>query len=135
MYRQQVVCEAGGVEFASKVDIMADIISTFVPVAGKDDQTEKGWRWQRVDEYADALPETAWQRVCWPNQNGQRWVYVHVVPTRIKKLYRCQLVIARGQWDDDEAESRRKPLSEKCKDNDFFLGRNSSKEAQQYEIW
>jgi SRSO17 transposase len=141
MYRQRAVCEAEGVDFASKVDIMAEIISTFVPVAGtlthvlldswytskriwkiarkrgflitsglrcnrslriEDDQAEKGWRWQRVDEYADALPKTAWQRVCWPNQNGQRWVYVHVVSTRIKKLYRCQLVIARGQWDDDE---------------------------------
>ena len=143
MYRQRAVCEAEGVDFASKVDIMAEIISTFEPVPGtlthvlldswytakriwnlarergflitsglrcnrslriEDDQAEKGWRWQRVDEYADALPETAWQHVCWPNQNGQRWVYVHVVSTRIKKLYRCQLVIARGQWDDDEEE-------------------------------
>jgi len=143
MYRQRVVCEAEGVDFASKVDIMADIITTFEPVPGtlthvlldswytakriwqiarergflitsglrcnrslriEDDQAEKGWRWQRVDEYADALSATAWQHVCWPNQNGQRWVYVHVVSTRIKKLYRCQLVIARGQWDDDEAE-------------------------------
>lgn len=143
MYRQRAVCEAEGVDFASKVDIMAEIISTFEPVPGtlthvlldswytakriwqiarergflitsglrsnrslriEDDQAEKGWRWQRVDEYADALPEAAWQHVCWPNQNGQRWVYVHVVSTRIKKLYRCQLVIARGQWDDDEEE-------------------------------
>jgi SRSO17 transposase len=143
MYRQRAVCEAEGVDFASKVDLMAGIISTFVPVPGtlthvlldswytakriwtiarergflitsglrcnrslriEDDQAEKGWRWQRVDEYADALPETAWQRVCWPNQHGQRRVYVHVVSTRIKKLYRCQLVIARGQWDDDEEE-------------------------------
>jgi len=143
MYRQRAVCEAEGVDFASKVDIMAEIINTFVPVAGtlthvlldswytskriwkiarkreflitsglrcnrslriEDDQAEKGWRWQRVDEYADALPKTAWQRVCWPNQNGQRSVYVQVASTRIKKLYRCQLVMARGQWDDDEEE-------------------------------
>lgn len=143
MYRQRTVCEAEGVEFASKVDIMAEIIRTFEPVPEtvthvlldswytskriwqiarergflitsglrcnrslrlEDDQAEKGWRWQRVDEYAAALPQTAWQRVCWPNQNGQRWVYVHVVSTRIKKLYRCQLVIARGQWDDEEEE-------------------------------
>lgn len=143
MYRQRDVCEAEGVDFASKVDIMAEIINTFEPVSGtlthvlldswytakriwkiagergflitsglrcnrslriEDEQAEKGWRWQRVDEYAAALPETAWQQVCWPGQNGQRRVYVHMVSTRIKKLYRCQLLIARGQWDDDQEE-------------------------------
>lgn len=143
MYRQRMVCEAEGVVFASKVDIMAEIIATFEPVVGtlthvlldswytskriwkiarergflitsglrcnrslriKDLDVPKGWRWQRVDQYAAALPQEAWQRVCWPNQKEQRWVYVHVVSTRIKKLYRCQLVIVRGQWDDDEEE-------------------------------
>jgi len=143
MYRQRTVCETEGVDFVSKVDIMAEIISTFEAVPGtlthvlldswytakriwkiarergflitsglrcnrslriEDDQAEKGWRWQRVNEYAAALPETAWQRVRWPNQDGQHWVYIHVVSTRIKKLYRCQLVIARGQWDNDDEE-------------------------------
>jgi SRSO17 transposase len=143
MYRQQAVCEAEGVTFASKVDIMAEIINTFEPVVGtithvlldswytskriwkiarergflitsglrcnrslriEDPDAPQGWRWQRVDEYAAALPQEAWQWVCWPNQNGKRWVYVHVVSTRIKKLYRCQLVIVRGKWDEDEEE-------------------------------
>ena len=143
MYRQKAVCEAEEVAFASKVDIMAEIIRTFEPVSGTlthvlldswytskriwkiarergflitsglrcnrslridDPDTPKGWRWQRVDEYATALPQEAWRRVCWPNQNGKRRVYVHVVSTRIKKLYRCQLVIVRGRWDDDEEE-------------------------------
>ena len=143
MYRQQAVCEAEGVTFASKVDIMAEIIHTFEPVVGtvthvlldswytskriwkiarergflitsglrcnrslriEEPDAPEGWRWQRVDEYAAALPQEAWQWVCWPNQNGKHWVYVHVVSTRIKKLYRCQLVIVRGQWDDEEEE-------------------------------
>ncbi len=143
MYRQRTVCQAEGVAFASKVDIMAEIIRTFEPVAGtlthvlldswytskriwkiarergflitsglrcnrslriNDPDAPKGWRWQRVDEYATALSDTAWRRVLWPNQDGRRWVYVHVVSTRIKKLYRCQLVIVRGRWDDDEEE-------------------------------
>jgi SRSO17 transposase len=143
MYRQRAVCEAEGVAFASKVDIMAEIIDTFEPVAGtithvlldswytskrlwkiarergflitsglrcnrslriEDPKEPNGWRWQRVDEYAAALPKEAWQWVCWPNQNEKRWVYVHVVSTRIKKLYRCQLVIVRGKWDDEEEE-------------------------------
>ena len=143
MYRQKVVCEVEDVTFASKVDIMAEIIRTFVPVSGTlthvlldswytskriwkiarergflitsglrcnrslridDPDTPKGWRWQRVDEYAAALPQGAWQCVCWPNQNGKRQVYVHVISTRIKKLYCCQLVIVRGRWDNDEEE-------------------------------
>lgn len=83
---------------ASRFMGQAEIIRTFVPVAGtlihvlldswytsrriwkiarkcgilitsrlrcnhslriEDDQAERGWRWQRVDEYADTLPETA----------------------------------------------------------------------------
>jgi SRSO17 transposase len=143
MYRQRAVCEAEGVAFTSKVDLMVEIIDTFTPVADTvthvlldswytskrvwqaargrgflitsglrgnrslriaDPTVANGWRWQRVDEYAAALPAAAWQQLLWPNQTGQRWVDVHIVSTRIKKLYRCQLVIVRGQWDDDEAE-------------------------------
>jgi SRSO17 transposase len=143
MYRQQTVCEAEGEVFASKVDLMAEMIRTFEPVTNTlthvlldswytskriwnvarerdflitsglrcnrslridDPQAPRGWRWQRVDEYAATLSQAAWQRVPWPNQTGQRWVYVHVVSTRIKKLYCCQLVIVRGQWDDEEEE-------------------------------
>ncbi len=143
MYRQQAVCKAEGVTFASKVDIMAEMISSFEPMVGtlthvlldswytskriwkvarergflitsglrcnrslriEDPETEKGWYWQRIDEYATTLSEADWQLVTWPSQQGQRQVYVHVVSTRIKKLYRCQLVIARGLWQDDEEE-------------------------------
>jgi SRSO17 transposase len=143
MYRQKAVCEAESIAFASKVDMMAEIIGTFEPVAGTlthvlldswytskriwriarergflitsglrcnrslridDPDAPKGWRWQRVDEYATALPQGEWRRVRWPNQKGERWVYVHVVSTRIKKLYRSQLIIVRGKWDDDEEE-------------------------------
>jgi hypothetical protein len=38
------------------------------------------------DEYAAALPAEKWQRMLWPSQKEGRWVYVHVVSTRIKKL-------------------------------------------------
>lgn len=73
----------------------------------EDKDAPHGWRWQRIDEYAAGLPDEAWQRVLWPGQQNQRWVYVHVVSTRIKKLYRCQLVIVRGQLADDEPETIR----------------------------
>ena len=35
----------------------------------------------------------------WPSQDEPREVYVHVVRTRIRKLYTCQLVIARYALD------------------------------------
>ena len=146
MYRQQAVCAAEGVPFVSKIDIMAELIHTFEPVAGtlthvlldswytckriwqvarergflitsglpcnrwlrvEDSDAPKRWRWQRVDEYAAALPAEKWQRMLWPSQKEGRWVYVHVVSTRIRKLYRCQLVIVRGQLAEDEEETTR----------------------------
>ena len=146
MYRQKSVCEAEGVPFRSKVDIMAAFLLAFEPVAGtlthvlldcwytskriwkiarergflitsglrgnrslriEDPEAAKGWYWQRVDEYAATLLAHQWQRRLWPSQKGDRWVYVHVVSTRIKKLYRCQLVIVRAQWEEDEAEQTR----------------------------
>lgn len=70
----------------------------------EDENGDKGWRWQRIDEYADSLFPEDWERVLWPSQQGKRWVYVHVVQTRIKKLYRCQLVITRGKLDGDDEE-------------------------------
>jgi SRSO17 transposase len=146
LYRQRVVCEAEGTAFASKVDMMVDIIRTFVPVPGtkthvlldswytakriwrtarergflitsglrcnrslriEAPDTPKGWCWQRIDAYAAALTQDKWQRVQWPNQGRARWVYVHVVSTRVKKLYRCQLVIVRGRWDAEDEEKTR----------------------------
>ncbi len=146
MYRQRAVCEAEGVPFASKIDLMAGFISNFEPVPGTtthvlldcwysckrlwqharqrgflitsglksnrslridDPATPKGWRWQRLDEYAASLAAGDWQQVRWPAQGQNRWVYVHVVSTRIKKLYRCQLVIVRGQLTEDDEEKTR----------------------------
>jgi hypothetical protein len=34
LYRQQAICEAEGVPFASKIDLMETVIRTFEPVAG-----------------------------------------------------------------------------------------------------
>lgn len=143
MYRQKAVCATEGIPFASKVDLMAEIIRTFVPLPDtvthvlldswytskriwkgarergflitsglrcnrslriEDPDDPKGWRWQRVDDYATALSEDDWQRALWPSQKENRCVHVHVVSTRIKKLYRCQLVITRARWDSDEEE-------------------------------
>src|SRR5262249_22856280 len=65
----------------------------------KDPTTAQGWRWQRLDAYAAALPESAYQCVVWPTQaadgEAPRLVYAHVVSTQVRKLYRCQVLIVR----------------------------------------
>jgi hypothetical protein len=40
-----------------------------------------------------------YQLMTWPSQDEPREVYVHVVRTRVRKLYTCQLVIARYALD------------------------------------
>lgn len=72
----------------------------------EDPQAERGWRWQRVDEYALGLPADQYHKVLWPSQTEQREVYVHVVRTRIRKLYTCQLVVARPTLDCPPDEVR-----------------------------
>ncbi len=65
----------------------------------------QGWKWQKLDEYAASLPKDAYQLLSLP-RNAERRVFVHVVDTRIKKLYRCQLIIMRESLDDPISEAR-----------------------------
>src|SRR5215469_8677447 len=59
----------------------------------------KGWTWQRIDEYAASLPESAYQQLSLP-RNPHHKVWVYVGDTHIKKLYRCKLIIMRESLDD-----------------------------------
>ncbi len=132
LYRQQRVCEAEGVPFASKIDLMEAIIRTFEPVAGTlthvlldtwysakrlwraarereflittgiksnrwlavaDPSTPKGWKWQRLSEYTAQLSASDYVELTWPK--GEKTFYVHVITTRVRSLYRCQVVIVR----------------------------------------
>jgi SRSO17 transposase len=63
-----------------------------------DPQSLKGWSWQRLSDYAAQLPAEAYQKVAWPN-GDHATVFVHVVATRVRKLYRCQVVIIRPTLD------------------------------------
>ena len=59
-------------------------------------ESSKDWSWQRLDAYAAQLSEADFTRVQWPHGGQEeRWVYVHVVSTRVKKLYQCQVVLVR----------------------------------------
>lgn len=71
-----------------------------------DESHPQGWRWQRFSDYAASLTAADFQRVVWPNQDGGREVYVHVVHTRVRKLYRCQLLIVRESLEAPLAQSR-----------------------------
>jgi len=95
----------------------------------EDPDGEHGWRWQPLPEYAAGIREEDYVQVCWPRARGEglmsvsvrggtemrdteqadagegrRMVYVHVITTRVRKLYRCQLLVVR--------ESLGAPLSE-----------------------
>jgi hypothetical protein len=65
-----------------------------------DPDSPKGWSWQRLDDYAAQLSDADFTRVQWPNgKDKERWVYAHVVSTRVKKLYRCQVILVRETLD------------------------------------
>jgi hypothetical protein len=65
----------------------------------------KGWKWQRLDDYAASLPKSAYQQCSRP-RNPKEKVWVHVVDTRVRKLYRCKIVIIRKDLDDPISAAR-----------------------------
>ncbi len=143
LYRQQRVCEAEGVPFASKIDLMEAIIRTFEPVAGtlthvlldtwysakrlwraarergfhittglksnrwlrvEDPTAPQGWRWQKLSDYTAQLSPSDYRQLKWPK--GDDIVWVHVVSTRVRKLYLCQVVIVRQSLDAPLSQAR-----------------------------
>jgi hypothetical protein len=143
LYRQQAVCQAEGVPFQSKIDLMEAVIRTFEPVAGTlthvlldtwysakrlwraaqqrgflitsrlksnrwlrvDDATApKGWRWQRLSDYTAQLTAKDYVQIKWPK--GEEEVYMHVVTTRVRTLYSCQVVIVRQSLDAPLSQAR-----------------------------
>jgi len=69
-----------------------------------DPTTPQGWRWDALPEYVATLTAADYQRLPWPGTDGAaREVYVHVVQTRVRTLYRCQVVIVRPTLDGPSA--------------------------------
>ena len=64
-----------------------------------DPDAPTGWRWQRLDEYAAGRRAADYTAVTWPSQAGGRTVYAHVVQTRVRKLYRRQVLLVRESLD------------------------------------
>jgi hypothetical protein len=73
----------------------------------KDPEAPGGWRWQALAAYAARLTDAEYQAVMWPSQEPQpRQVWVHVVQTRVKKLYRCQVLLVKEARDAPPKEVR-----------------------------
>ena len=145
LYRQRATCQAAGVPFRSKIDLLAGMIRDFAPLADTrthvlvdswysakavwraarergflitsglksnrslrvpDADDPRGWCWQRLDEYAASLPDAAYTAVTWPTREGGRTVYAHAIQTRVRKLYRCQVVIVREALDAPLSQAR-----------------------------
>lgn len=62
-----------------------------------DPDSPQGWHWVQLSDYANRLTAADFTLVDWPR--GDRQVYVHVVDTHIRKLYRCQLICIRETLD------------------------------------
>jgi DDE superfamily endonuclease len=69
-----------------------------------DDTVPQGWRWQKLSEYLASLTEPDFVQVSWPR--GGKPVYVHVVSTRVRKLYCCQVVIVRHSLSAPLSQAR-----------------------------
>jgi SRSO17 transposase len=84
-----------------------------------DPEAPGGWRWQSMAEYAAGLSEADYRPMLWPRQEAEpRQVWVHVVQTRVKKLYRCQVLLVK--------ESREAP----AKQVRFFASSDLQADAQ-----
>ncbi len=61
-----------------------------------DPDAPKGWRWEGLTAYAAGLTAADYQQVTWPSQDTDpRQVWGHVVQTRVKKLYRCHVILVK----------------------------------------
>jgi len=66
-----------------------------------DPDVPRGWRWEDLKTYAAGLTAADYQAVVWPRQGeAPRTVYVHVVRTSVRNLYRCQLIVVRDTLGD-----------------------------------
>jgi hypothetical protein len=69
-----------------------------------DETVEHGWRWQKLSDYVAGLSAQDYVPVKWPRSG--KVVYVHVLTTSVRKLYRCQVVIVRHALDAPLAQAR-----------------------------
>jgi len=94
-----------------------------------DPEAPAGWRWQRLDEYAAGLRAADYTAVTWPSQEGGRAVYAHVAQTRVRKLYRCQVLIVREALDAPLTQARYWASSDLAADLPTLVGHAAARWA------
>ena len=70
----------------------------------EDPAAPQGWAWQQLPDYTAKLCTSDYVQLKWPK--GDDEVYVHVVTTRVRKLYRCQVIIVRQSLDAPLSQAR-----------------------------
>jgi hypothetical protein len=58
------------------------------------------WKWQKLTDYMESLEDKRLSRMLLAEKSVIRKVWVHVVDTRIRSLYRCKLIIVRHSLND-----------------------------------
>jgi hypothetical protein len=69
--------------------------------------------WMRLSEYAASLGPGQYQKVIWPAQQAPREVWAHLVPARVRKPGRCQVLIVRDSLDAPIQQARYWATSER----------------------
>ena len=69
-----------------------------------DESTAQGWRGPQRSDYLVGLSEQDYVPVPWPRSG--KMVFVHVVNTSVRKLYRCQVIIVRHSLDAPLSQAR-----------------------------
>lgn len=85
-------------------------------IRAADPESIQGWRWQPLPEYAAGLTEADYVSVRWPRdprpdsvkegEEQERTVYVHMITTRVRKLYKCQVLVVRWSLETPLSEAR-----------------------------
>jgi len=70
----------------------------------EDPTAPQGWRWQLLADYTAHLSASDYVQLKWPKSDDE--VYVHVLTTRVRKLYCCQVVIVRQSLDAPLSQAR-----------------------------
>lgn len=69
-----------------------------------DETTPEGWRGPQLSDYVAGLSETDYVQMQWPR--GGKTVFVHVISTSVRKLYRGPVVIVRHSLDAPLSQAR-----------------------------
>ncbi len=88
-----------------------------------DPEAPNGWRWMGLAEYAAGLTDADYHQVAWPSQDAEpRQVWVHVVQTRVKKLYRCQVILVKETLEASVKQVRYFASSDLAADAQTLMG-------------